>query len=394
MCIFERRVYCLVLIADIRQYARERAAGKSKQGESMGVKVHLALALIAAFGVSAVLIPVIQGPACRVGLVDHPDHRKRHSNATPLTGGLGIFAGFVAGLLLVDMSWLPYWSLIVGVLVLMITGLVDDMVEVRASARLLIQIGVAALMVYGGGIKIQVLGELFGPAWGMVGLGPLGEVFTIACVVFMINAVNMADGLDGLAGGMALIVLLLLSLTAWLGGAGAGLMFIPLVLALAVLGFLVHNLRTPGGRHARAFLGDTGSTVLGYAIAWLAVAIGSDKGASVYPITIAWLLIIPGMDTFALFFRRLRLGRSPFSPDRSHLHHIMRRCGYRVSTTVHIIHLLVIAAGLFGIMAWQYAWPQWLMFALAAGMILGYQFALGNARHILRWHYRRRRAMG
>ncbi len=358
----------------------------------MGVEVHLALALIAAFIVSAVLIPAIQGPAHRVGLVDHPNHRKRHSQATPLTGGLGIFSGFLIGLWLVDLAWLPYWSLIVGALVLMITGLVDDLVEVRASARLLIQIGVAALMVYGGGIEIQVLGPLFGPAFGLVGLGPFSELFTIACVVFMINAFNMADGLDGLAGGMALIVLLLLALAAFLGGAATGLVIIPLLLALATLGFLIHNLRIPGGRHARAFLGDTGSTVLGFAIAWLAVAIGTDKGASVYPITIAWLLIIPGMDTFALFFRRLHLGRSPLSPDRSHLHHIIRRCGYRVSTTVHIIHLLVLGAGLFGVLAWQYAWPQWLMFMLAAGMILGYQFILANAGRILRWHHRRRRA--
>lgn len=358
----------------------------------MGVEVHLALALIAAFGVSAVLIPVIESPAHRVGLVDHPDHRKRHSDTTPLTGGLGIFSGFVVGLMLVDISWLPYWTLIVGALVLMITGLIDDLVEVRASARLLIQIGVAALMVYGGGIKIQVLGELFGPGFGLVGLGPFGDVFTILCVVFMINAVNMADGLDGLAGGMALIVLLLLALTALLGGAAPGLVTIPLLLALATLGFLVHNLRMPSGRHARAFLGDTGSTVLGFAIAWLAVAIGSDKDASVYPITIAWLLIIPGMDTFALFFRRLHLGRSPFSPDRSHLHHIIRRCGYQVSTTVHIVHLLVLAAGLFGILAWQYGWPQWLLFVLAATMILGYQFTLANSWRVLRWHHRRRRS--
>jgi UDP-GlcNAc:undecaprenyl-phosphate GlcNAc-1-phosphate transferase len=358
----------------------------------MGVEVHLALALIAAFAVSAILIPAMQSPAYRIGLVDHPDHRKRHSGATPLTGGLGIFTGFVAGLLLVDLSWMPYWTLIVGALVLMITGLVDDLVEVRASARLLIQIGVAALMVYGGGVKIQVLGEVFGPTWGPIGMGPFGDLFTITCVVFMINAINMADGLDGLAGGMALIVLLLLALTALLGGGASGLVILPLVLALAVLGFLVHNLRLPGGRHARAFLGDTGSMVLGYAIAWLAVAIGTDPGASVYPITIAWLLIVPGMDTFALFFRRLHLGRSPFSADRSHLHHIIRRCGYRVSTTVHIVHLLVLAAGLFGILAWQYGWPQWMMFVLAAAMILGYQFTLANARRILRWHHRRRRA--
>lgn len=360
----------------------------------MGVELDRAIGLGAALLVAAVLIPVLDRPAQRVGLVDHPDHRKRHAITTPLTGGLGIVSGFLVGLLLVDLPWLPYWSLIVGALVLMVMGLVDDLVEVHASARLLIQIAVAALMVYGDGVSIRVLGEIFGPAWGPVAMGPLGGPFTIACVVFMINAINMADGLDGLAGGIALIVLLLLALTAWLSGADPGLVVLSVLMALATAGFLIHNVRIPGRRHARAFLGDTGSMLLGYVIAWLAVAIGTDPQGSVYPMTIAWLLIVPGMDTFALFFRRLHLGRSPFSADRSHLHHILSRCGYRVSTTVHIIHLMVIAAGLFGILAWQQAWPEWLMFALAAAVILGYQAILANARRILRWHHRMRRRRG
>jgi len=351
--------------------------------------IQIELALAATFGVAAIVIPAINGTAVRVGLVDHPDHRKRHQTATPLTGGLGIFAGFIAGMLLVDVAWLPYWSLIVGALVLLVTGLVDDIVEISAGARMLIQIGVAALMVFGGGLQVQVLGEIFGPAWGPVGLGPLGALFTMACVVFMINAINMADGLDGLAGGVSFIVLALLSAAAWLGGLEPGLVLLPLMLALATLGFLVHNLRMPGGRRARVFLGDTGSMVLGYAIAWIAVAIGTRPDSAVYPITIAWLLVVPGMDTLALFFRRIHLGRSPFSPDRTHLHHILFRCGYRVSTTVHIIHLLVLAAGLFGLLAWQYRWPEWLLFLLAAGALLGYQFFLANARRVLRWHRRR-----
>ena len=350
---------------------------------------HIGLALLVAFLVAGVLIPAIDGPAHRLGLIDHPDHRKRHAKPTPLTGGLGVFAGFVVAMFVMGAPMAPYWSLIIGMIVLLLTGLADDLVEVSAKARLLIQIGVGCLMVYGGGLSVNILGEIFGPAYGLVGLGYFAGPFTVACVVFMINAINMSDGLDGLAGGSCMFIFALLALAGWLSGASATLVAIPLVLALATLGFLVHNLRMPGRDRARAFLGDAGSMMLGFAIAWLAVAIHKDPGTNIYPVSIAWIMVVPAMDTLALFFRRIHLGKSPFAPDRTHLHHIFRRCGYGVATTVHLIHLLVVATGLFGILAWQYGWPEWLMFAGAAGVLLGYQLFLGNAHRVLRWHRRR-----
>jgi len=348
-------------------------------------------AFIAAFSVTLMLVPAIEGPAQRLGLIDHPDYRKRHKSPTPLTGGLGIFAGFIVGMLIFGIAFTPYWTLIVGMVVLLIVGLIDDMIEISARSRLLIQIAVACLMIYGGGIDVHMLGNLFGPAYGPVGLGLLSGPFTVACVVFMINAINMTDGLDGLAGGIGLIIFSLLAVVGFMDGAPTELVSIALLLALSTAGFLVHNIRLPGREQARAFLGDTGSMVLGYAIAWLAVAIGTREGGSVYPVTIALLLIVPGVDTVALVLRRIHLGRSPFAPDRTHLHHIIRRCGYSCAATVHIIHLAILATGLIGILAWQYDWPEWTMFVLAAGGLLGYQLLLANAHKIMRWHHRRRR---
>jgi len=264
---------------------------------------HIGLALLVAFLVAGVLIPAIDGPAHRLGLIDHPDHRKRHAKPTPLTGGLGVFAGFVVAMFVMGAPMAPYWSLIIGMIVLLLTGLADDLVEVSAKARLLIQIGVGCLMVYGGGLSVNILGEIFGPAYGLVGLGYFAGPFTVACVVFMINAINMSDGLDGLAGGSCMFIFALLALAGWLSGASATLVAIPLVLALATLGFLVHNLRMPGRDRARAFLGDAGSMMLGFAIAWLAVAIHKDPGTNIYPVSIAWIMVVPAMDTLALFFR-------------------------------------------------------------------------------------------
>ena len=359
----------------------------------MELTIEFTIALVAAFAVTTILIPASIGPARRLGLIDHPDYRKHHEHPTPLTGGVCIFIGFVVGAALLALPVSDFWTLFVGMIVLLAVGIVDDMVELSAVARLLVQIGVAGLMVYGGGLQVQVLGDLFGPAFGPVGLGPFAGPFTIACVVFMINAINMVDGLDGLAGGIGVLVFSLLALTASLAGAPTELVMLPALLALATLGFLLHNLRLPGRKRARAFLGDTGSMLLGYSIAWLAVAVGT-RGGDVYPISIAWLLIVPGMDTFALFFRRLHLGRSPFSADRTHLHHIISRCGYGVSTTVMIIHAMVLASGLIGLVGWLQGWPEWLLFAGAALGIVGYQTVLANARRIMRWHHRRRRAAG
>lgn len=354
----------------------------------MTATIQIGIGLLAAFVVATALIPAINGPARRVGLIDHPDHRKRHATPTPLTGGLGIFAGFIVGMTLIGAPVSPYWTLIVGMIALMLVGLADDMMDVSATARLLIQVGVGCLMVYGGGLEVNLLGQAFGPAYGAVGLGPFSAPFTVACVVFMINAINMSDGLDGLAGGTAMFVFALLALAGWLDGAPPGMLAIPLLLALSTLGFLIHNVRMPTRKRARVFLGDTGSMMLGYAIAWMAIAIGTREGGSIYPISIAWLLVVPGMDTLALFFRRIHLGRSPFAPDRTHLHHIFRRCGYGVVTTVHLIHLLVVATGLFGILAWQYRWPEWLLFAGATCVLVGYQVFLSNAHRVLRWHKR------
>lgn len=357
----------------------------------MHSSAEVVIALIAAFAVTLLLVPAIEGPAQRLGLMDHPDYRKRHKRPTPLTGGLGIFAGFIIGMLVFGIAFTPYWTLIVGMVVLLIVGLVDDLVEISAKARFLIQIGVACLMVYGGGMEVRVLGEIFGPAYGPVGLGFFAGPFTVACVVFMINAINMTDGLDGLAGGIGMIMFLLMALAGWLDGAPGELISIGLLMALATAGFLVHNIRIPGREQARAFLGDTGSMVLGYSIAWLAVALGTREGGGIYPITIALLLIVPGVDTVSLFLRRIHLGRSPFSADRTHLHHIIRRCGYSCAATVHIIHLAIIGTGLAGILAWQYGWAEWALFVFAAGGMVGYQILLANAHRIMRWHHRRRR---
>lgn len=349
-------------------------------------------ATAAAFLIAAILVPMLRAPAAAFGLLDHPSRRKRHEGCTPLTGGLAMFVAVMATLALHFYTLSEFGGLILGMAALLVMGLIDDLVDVRAIFRLVVQIGVATVAVVGFGLEVQELGELLGPAAGPINLGPFSTVFTILSMVFMINVINMSDGVDGLAGGTCVLLFGMLALIAWLSGAPSSLFMLCLITAAATAGFLMWNMRLPGRSRASAFMGDAGSMMLGFAAAWLATAVATAPGTTqpVYPIVIVFVLLVPSMDTLAIVLRRLSQGRSPMAPDRAHLHHIMRRCGLSVPATVALIHLSVLCSGLLGIFAWQAGMPEWPMFLTAAMLILGYSLALINSHRILRWQLRKR----
>jgi UDP-GlcNAc:undecaprenyl-phosphate GlcNAc-1-phosphate transferase len=309
------------------------------------------LAALAALLATALLVQLLRAPAQKIGLVDHPTRRKRHREPTPMSGGLALAGGLLVGLVLAfGTDWGTFWSLPAGALVLLLLGVVDDVRPLSALFRLLVQLAVSTALVLSTDIHLHLLGPILGPAVGPVGLGPLSAVFTVLCITFMINAINMTDGLDGLAGGLSFVIFVLLAVVAVLDEAPAWLIALPLLWAAALGGFLPFNARSPILDRAKVFLGDSGSMMLGYVLAWLAIALVTREGSGVTPVTMAWLLLIPAMDTLALFCRRILQGRSPFSPDRTHLHHILRRAGQTIPVAVHLIHLAVFATGLFGIL--------------------------------------------
>jgi UDP-GlcNAc:undecaprenyl-phosphate GlcNAc-1-phosphate transferase len=344
-----------------------------------------------AFAVTVGLVPALNGPARRIGLVDHPCRRKRHEGQIPLTGGLAMFLAFLAALALNPGGAEPLYWLLTGMTLLLSVGMLDDLYDMRAMHKLIAQLGVASLLVIVGGLKIQQLGVILGPWIGPIGLGPFSEIFTVACIVFLINAINMCDGMDGLAGGLCLVLLLMLGVLGWLGGADTALVAACFLLAFAVLGFLIYNAQSPLRERACVFMGDAGSMMLGVAIAWLAISMVNSDGASIYPVAIAWLLLVPAMDTLAVMLRRISQGRSPMAPDRAHLHHIILRCGFSVRSTVKVVHLATLAAASAGVAGWYYGLPEWLMFAAATAIMAFYIVVLINAHRIVRWRLRRLR---
>ena len=240
---------------------------------------------------------------------------------------------------------------------LVITGLIDDRSDLPTKIRFALQAVAALIMVYGTDMRLTNFGDLFG--FGDVTTGPWSVPITVFAVLGVINAINMIDGMDGLAGGVALIALLFFSAFAAAGGYLYMTQLLPLV--CVVIAFMAFNLRTPWRSHATVFMGDAGSALIGFALAWYAIDLAQARQAFT-PITAIWILAIPLMDTTALIIRRVRKGRNPFAADRNHLHHILLRAGFTPGQTVAIVYALSLLLAAIGVAGWSLGLPENLMF--------------------------------
>lgn len=159
----------------------------------------------------------------------------------------------------------------------------------------------------------------------------------------------MIDGIDGLSGSVSLVSLGLIGVVAYSAHSSWSL-FLIVALMGGVAGFLYYNLRYPGNGRARVFLGDNGSMLSGFLFAWLLVALSQGDGrVAMTPVTALWLFALPLMDTVGVMVRRIWLGKSPFRPDRQHLHHLLVRAGFRVCDIVLVAVILQLGFGLTGI---------------------------------------------
>jgi UDP-GlcNAc:undecaprenyl-phosphate GlcNAc-1-phosphate transferase len=329
---------------------------------------------LVAVTMTASTIVFLRRHARRFGLVDLPDARKQHGEAVPLIGGIGIaFSVCVTGLLL-DVDSRAFAVFLVAALPLIVTGLLDDRLDLEPSQRFMVQAVSALILVLGGKVALTGLGDLFG--FGVIQLGWMSVPFTLFCAVGLINAFNMADGVDGLAGGLTMASAAMLAVAAAYLDAARELS-IAIVLFFAVAGFMIFNLRHRW-RPFRVFMGDAGSMFLGFALAWLALGLSQRAGGALYPICIVWILGLPVMDTVATMFRRARLGRSPFAPDRTHLHHLLLALGLSPTRVVLVEVAAATAMAGIGIAAWRLRVPEVLLtcsfLAIAATYWLAYAF--------------------
>lgn len=306
------------------------------------------IAFLATVGILFVLANVAQ----RLGLVDHPDPRKRHQGSVPVVGGIAIYLGFVSSMAALTsvIEALP-WLMAGGLLVVGV-GVRDDYCPISAGWRFAAQIGAALLAIYGADVRLYDLGNL-SLGGGVLTLGWFSVPFTVFSTVGVINAVNLSDGTDGLAGTITILALLPLIVMAGLAGRYE-LFQISICLASAVIAFLLFNLPGIQPRKWRIFLGDAGSTLLGYLLACLLIASSQGDIRVFAPIIGLWLLAIPLADTVAVMGRRLANGQSPFRADRTHLHHLALSAGLSQGRTVLLLSALGMFCTLIGIAGWLF----------------------------------------
>jgi UDP-GlcNAc:undecaprenyl-phosphate GlcNAc-1-phosphate transferase len=294
--------------------------------------------------VCVAVVPLVLPLARRAGLVDHPGGRKHHDGAIPVVGGLVIFLALALSFLLFEAALSTQLLTFVGcTLLLVLVGQWDDYRDLHWSWRIAAQALAALAMVFVAGVQATNLQDVLGFMGANVGL--FAVPFTVFIVVGVINALNMADGVDGLAGSLSLVSLALFTGFALYSGD------VPqaerlLALCAALLGFLVWNHRFPWQPRARVFLGNGGSMLLGFIIAWTAVRLTQDPGHPVSPVLGPWTLALPLIDCVTLMFRRWRQGRSPFSADRHHMHHMLLDAGFGASQVVAVLAGLSLLLGI------------------------------------------------
>ncbi len=332
--------------------------------------VGLALAaLLTAALVALIFTPMVRTLAFRVGAVDVPkDNRRMHDHPIPRMGGLAIFLGFILSVLVFLPLTPELRGMLLGSVIIVMLGILDDIFALPALPKLLVQIGAALVAVlHGNRIDFLSNPNIFSsdPYWE---LGWLAIPITVLWIVGITNAVNLIDGLDGLACGVSTIssmTLLVIALfvkepdVAILMGALAG----------GGIGFLPYNLNP-----AKIFMGDTGSTFLGFILAVVSIQ-GLFKFYAIISFAVPFLMLgLPIFDTCFAILRRVSHGQSPMAPDRGHIHHRLIDMGFSQKQAVAVLYVISAILGLSAVVLTTIGVVRAMIFLLAlcvAGGVAG-----------------------
>jgi UDP-GlcNAc:undecaprenyl-phosphate/decaprenyl-phosphate GlcNAc-1-phosphate transferase len=286
-------------------------------------------------------LPVFGRVATRWGIVDRPGHRKVHTTPIPRVGGLAMVIGvLVAALIVIPLEPNDRWFLVAAG-VLAAFGAADDRFDLDYRIKLLGQLIAILIVVIAGDTQIHSITldeRVMLPQW-------LSIPLTVLFLVGITNAINLADGLDGLAGGTTFLCLGALAMLSHSSGqlvtAALSLTF-----AGAILGFLRFNTFP-----ASIFMGDAGSQLLGFAVGVLSLRATQSGTSALSAATPVLLLALPILDTLSVMVQRVSEGRSPFSPDKNHIHHKLLALGFSHHEAVMVIY--AIQADLFLLAYWM-----------------------------------------
>ncbi|MDL5045553.1 MraY family glycosyltransferase [Oscillatoria amoena NRMC-F 0135] len=298
-------------------------------------------AAITSFVICFLIIPVIIKYSIEKNLVDIPGRRKIHKKITPSMGGIAIFLGFsIASLIWVDIShWKDIRYILIAQFVIFFIGVRDDLVPLKPYMKLLGQLLAAAILVFLLDLRLKSF-------YGLLGIYDIpllvSYLITVFTIIVITNSFNLIDGLDGLAGFIAAIALVAFGLWFFLAG---DTVYAVLCFGMlgAIIAFLIFNWEP-----SEVFMGDTGALVIGMTLAIMAIHFidynFSLPASNLYRFTgsvspAICVLIIPLVDTLRIFIIRVARRQSPFTPDKSHIHHSIMRLGFSHRITTLILGL-------------------------------------------------------
>ena len=297
-------------------------------------------ALGVAMLVSFVATPLVKRLAYKIGAVDVPkDNRRMHDHPIPRLGGLAIFIGCVVSILAFAEIDMNLRGILLGSCLVVAVGVVDDSHPLGAGVKFILQI-VAALIAVGHGVVIETIANPF--PWGGTywSFGIWAVPITVIWIVAVTNSVNLIDGLDGLADGVSTIGAFTMLVIALLMG-DLEIAVITAALVGACVGFLPFN-RNP----AKIFMGDTGSTFLGFILATVSIE-GLFKSYAIISFAVPFLMLgLPIFDTCFAILRRVSHGQSPMAPDRGHIHHRLIDMGFNQKQAVAVLYVISAILGL------------------------------------------------
>ncbi|RZL15487.1 MAG: undecaprenyl/decaprenyl-phosphate alpha-N-acetylglucosaminyl 1-phosphate transferase [Hymenobacter sp.] len=276
-------------------------------------------------------------------LFDAPNNRSVHTQPTPRLGGVAVLAGFLSALTIFAPLGHGVQHLLAGCILLFFVGLKDDLVTVSVAKKFIGQLLATGVVMLMADVRITSFQGLLG-----IGTLPIGLSygFTFVAIVGITNAINLIDGLDGLAGTIVLIISSTLGYYFYQYGGPefSNYAFVAVCLMGGMLGFLRYNFH-----RANIFMGDTGSLVCGFIVSILAIQFIELGNAPAQPLGAAspavalGILFVPLFDTARVFLLRMSAGKSPFTPDRNHIHHRVLALGFSQISTVLLLGLLNIA---------------------------------------------------
>lgn len=291
-----------------------------------------------AFLISVFAIPSIVYVAHKKRLLDEPNDRTMHEMLTPRLGGLAIFAGFISALTIFGRIDYGIQHMLAGCVIIFFIGLKDDIVSVSAFKKFFVQVLATGIVMFMADMRITSL-------QGILGIGVLepgtSYVLTFIVIIGITNAVNLIDGLDGLAGSIVSVCCLSFGLYFITSEDYYTQIYSYVAFSLlgSIIGFLRYNIYK-----AKIFMGDTGSLVCGFLVAVMAVKFVETRMITNTPAVSIAILFIPILDTARVFLLRILSGKSPFIPDKNHVHHKLIEMGFSQLGTVMVLVLINVLA--------------------------------------------------